>query len=74
MIDEYKITHRRPTNEIESDDTALPITKRVLMYGFTGTTKTRIVVDSSGYLVVVPSDLAAVTGSPLGLLLSITVS
>ena len=74
MFNEYKITQRRPTNEIESDDTAEPITKRVLLYGWDGVNKTRIVVDTNGYLIVVPSDISPVTGNPIGLLLTLTYS
>ena len=74
MFEEYKNTQRRVTNEIESDDTAEPVTKRVLLYGWSGADKLRVVVDGNGYLVVVPSDLAAVTGNPLGILMAITVS
>lgn len=49
---EYRYENRRPTDELESDDTALPETKRVLLYGwdYIGLQKVRVAVDVNGYL------------------------
>jgi hypothetical protein len=47
---EYRYENRRPTDELESDDTALPIAKKVLLYGWTGTAKIRINVTAAGLL------------------------
>ena len=50
----YKETNRRSTDEWETDDTASPDTKRVLMYGWdSGTSaKIRVAVTATGYLKV----------------------
>jgi len=46
--DEYKETLRRATNELESDDSNTPITKRVLCYLWDGANKVRLSCDASG--------------------------
>jgi len=49
-FDEYKLTHTRPTDELESDDSATPTTKRVMLYGWDGTNKVRLACDATGAL------------------------
>jgi hypothetical protein len=48
---DYKLTHRRTTNELETETSSTPDTKRVLVYGWDGTAKERLAVDTSGKLV-----------------------
>ena len=57
QMDEYKLTHTRPTNELEHDDTASPNTKRVLLYGWDGTNKQRVATDTSGLVKIDPTNL-----------------
>jgi len=49
-FDEYKLTHTRPTNELEHDDSASPKTKRVMLYGWDGANKVRLACDATGAL------------------------
>jgi hypothetical protein len=57
--DEYKITHRRTTNELEHEDASDPLTKRVLLYGWDGSNKVRIAADNSGNVKIDPTNLDA---------------
>ena len=54
---EYKVTHRRTTNELEHEDASDPLTKRVLLYGWDGSSKVRLSVDASGYVKIDPTNL-----------------
>jgi len=46
-MDEYKLTPKRVTNELESDDTTTP-TKKVQLWGWDGTSKVKVAVDADG--------------------------
>ena len=50
--DEYKLTKKRTTNELEYDDVTTPPTKRTLLYGWDGTNKQRVAVTNTGLLKV----------------------
>ena len=47
----YKLTPRRTTDELETEVASIPDTKRVLMYGWDGTAKARVAVDTTGHLI-----------------------
>ena len=49
LDDEYKLTKKRITDELETDDTTV-ISKDVLMYGWDGSAKVRVNVTSAGTL------------------------
>ncbi|MFA5133089.1 MAG: hypothetical protein WC444_07220 [Candidatus Paceibacterota bacterium] len=56
---DYKFTHRRPTNELETENTSSPDTKRVLLYGWDTSTlaKVRLAVDASGNVKIDPTGI-----------------
>jgi hypothetical protein len=45
---EYKLTHKRITNELEHESNSSPLTKRVSLYGWDGSNKQSLAVDASG--------------------------
>jgi len=57
QMDDTRLTRTRPTNELESDQSAAPITKRVLLYGWDSVSmsKVRLSVDASGLVKIDPT-------------------
>jgi hypothetical protein len=49
--DEYKLTKKRTTDELENDETTVN-TKNISLYGWDGSSKVKIAVTSAGLLKV----------------------
>jgi len=50
MMDDTRLTNTRPTDELETENSSTPETKRVILYGWSGTEKVRVAVTAAGLL------------------------